>query len=375
MTATPGTALIVGGGIAGLACALALGQTGWDCTLLEQDAERRRQGQGLLMPPSGQVALERLGLPQPEHFAAAIERFELYGRQGQALQSFSISGSLGVLHRDLLTTLQQALPDGSRLVTGRCMGLEALANGSWEVISDDQSRWQADLIIAADGVGSLCRRHVFPEAQLTPEVTTELVLVADVPELVQELSGRCCKFQDPQAGLALGLLPCRNGQLVVFAQFDSRRYIHGHRVHAASVLQQCFRGWNEPLDALLNQLDPSQGRLWHTTDLDPLPQLFTGNLVLVGDSAHPLLTFTSQGAASALDDALELAAALDGQTHGDPDALSNALERYSRNRLAVIRQLVQEGRQKQREFLDPAHGLEQGSAPLVGFGLEPLLAG
>jgi salicylate hydroxylase len=375
MTAEPRTVLVVGGGIAGLASGLALGQTGWRCTILEPDAERRRTGQGLLMPPSGQVALERLGLADPERFTAPIDSFELYGRQGQTLQSFAISGSLGVLHRDLLTTLEEALPESCRLVTGRCIGLEPLADGTWEVIGSDQTRWRADLIIAADGVGSLCRRRLFPEAQLTPEQTLELVLVAQDADLVHELRGSCRKFQDPQAGLALGLLPCRNGQLVVFAQFDSNRYAHNNGMDAGALLQHCFGGWNAQLDGLLSRLGASQGRLWHTTDLDPLPQLFAGNLVLVGDSGHPLLTVTSQGAASALEDALELAAALDGHTPADAEGLTSALERYSRNRLAVIRQFVQDGRSKQRDFLDPGHSLHQASAPLVGFGLEPLLVG
>jgi len=57
MKPAPAQAVIVGGGIAGLAAAITLGRKGWVCTVLEQDAKRLRSGQGLLLPPSGRDAL------------------------------------------------------------------------------------------------------------------------------------------------------------------------------------------------------------------------------------------------------------------------------------------------------------------------------
>jgi flavin-dependent dehydrogenase len=59
---------------------------------------------------------------------------------------------------------------------------------------------------------------------------------------------------------------------------------------------------------VLAELVPGGAHLWHTTDLDPLHQLHRDNVVLLGDSAHPMLPFTSQGSSSALEDALRLAA-------------------------------------------------------------------
>ena len=174
-------------------------------------------------------------------------------------------------------------------------------------------RRRADLIVAADGVHSACRRSLFPEANLTQERVTELVLSLVDPVHSLALAGCCRKFQDSASGLALGLLPCRSGRLVAYAQFATARHRAPERERdVVPFLRHHFGGWNPLLEGLLEELTPETSHLWHTTDLDPLPQLHRGNVVLVGDSAHPLLPFTSQGSAAALEDALCLAAQLDG---------------------------------------------------------------
>lgn len=368
------TALIIGGGIAGLASAIALGRKGWSCTLLEQDPQRARPGQGLLLPPCGHRALVQLGVRSIEGFSAAIERYDLCQADGRLDQTFAIEGARSLLHQDLLEALQEALPAGTQLEAGRCQGLKEAAGGGWEVITDTLAVRHADLIVAADGVGSVCRRQLFPQAQLTRERTTELVLVIREPALAEQLQGSCRKFQDRAAGLALGLLPCRNGQLVVFAQFASARHSPCAGPEAAPLLRRCFGGWNPLLNRLLDGLDTSNSRLWHTTDLDPLPRLHDRNLVLVGDSGHPLLTVTSQGASAAIEDALVLAETLATRSASGLAGLTSGLERYSQTRLPRVAELVREGRSKQQQFLDTSSGHSPASAPLVGFGLEPSLA-
>lgn len=277
-------------------------------------------------------------------------------------------GSLGVLRRDLVALLRQALPASVRLEAGRAIGLEARGPGSFAVVDEDQKRWCADLIVAADGVHSSCRPGLFPEARLTPERVTELVLSLADPTLRRELAGRCRKFQDPASGLALGLLPCRDERLVAYAQFATARHpAPGREGDVASFLEARFGGWNPLLERLLANLSTASSHLWHTTDLDPLPRLHCGNMVLVGDSAHPLLPFTSQGSAAALEDALCLAATLAGTDGRDAQELPIALERYSQRRSRALQPLVQQGRALRHRFLDPGSAATAPVAPLAGF--------
>lgn len=368
---TPPEAVIVGGGIAGLASAISLSLGGWRCTVIEPRLLRSRSGHGLLLPSSSRGALDRLGVAGLERASAPIEAFELFGRNGAPQKHFPIPGSLGLLRRDLMALLQDALPCSVKLVTGRCVGLEWDGKRAFRVVGEDRRRWRAELIVAADGVGSPCRQSLFPGARLTQELVTELVLsVADAP-LTKQLAGRCRKFQDTESGLALGLLPCRAGRLVVYAQFATARHPAPSPGEYEPFLRRNFGGWNPLLDQLLEDFAPISAHLWHTTDLDPLHHLHRGNVVLLGDSAHPMLPFTSQGSSAALEDALCLAEVLRGTDGRDPEALRGALARYSETRRPELVPLLEEGRALRSLFLDPG-AAAMPMAPLAGFLSQPL---
>jgi 2-polyprenyl-6-methoxyphenol hydroxylase-like FAD-dependent oxidoreductase len=256
-------------------------------------------------------------------------------------------------------------------VNGRCVGLEADGERAFRVVGENHRRWRAQLIVAADGVGSPCRQSLFPEARLTPELVTELVLSVESPPVTQQLAGRCRKFQDTDAGLAIGLLPCRAGKLVVYAQFATARHPAPLPGEFLPFLRRHFGGWNSLLERVLTGLVPGGAHLWHTTDLDPLEQLHRENVVLLGDSAHPMLPFTSQGSSAALEDALRLATVLRGTNGGDAVEVREALQRYSALRGPELVPLLEEGRELRRLFLDPTL-TPIPMAPLAGFQAQPL---
>jgi 2-polyprenyl-6-methoxyphenol hydroxylase-like FAD-dependent oxidoreductase len=265
-----------------------------------------------------------------------------------------------------MALLQDALPCSVKLVTGRCVGLEWDGERAFRVVGEDRRRWRAQLIVAADGVGSACRQALFPEARLTQELVTELVLSLVDRPLTGQLEGRCRKFQDTDSGLALGLLPCRAGKLVIYAQFATARHATPLPGEFQPFLRRHFSGWNPLLEQLLTNLTPEGAHLWHTTDLDPLHQLHRNNVVLLGDSAHPMLPFTSQGSSAALEDALRLAAVLQGADGRDPEAVRDALALYSATRGPELLPLLEEGRALRRLFLDP-QAAALPTAPLAGF--------
>ncbi len=368
---SPPHAVIVGGGIAGLASASALASSGWQCTVLERHHPQRRIGHGLLLPASSREALDQLGVTGLEGASAPIESFEVCRKDGALQKHFAIPGSLGLLRGDLVDLLQRALPRSVKLVTGRCVGLEADGDRAFQVVGDDRRRWRAQLIVAADGVGSPCRQSLFPEARLTPELVTELVLSVVNAPLTRRLAGRCRKFQDTDAGLAMGLLPCRAGKLVVYAQFATARHPAPLPGEFLPFLRRHFGGWNPLLERVLAEMVPGGAHLWHTTDLDPLHQLHRENVVLLGDSAHPMLPFTSQGSSAALKDALRLATVLRGTNGGNAAELRAALGRYSALRCPELVPLLEEGRELRRLFLNPAC-TPIPMAPLAGFQAQPL---
>ncbi len=86
-------------------------------------------------------------------------------------------------------------------------------------------------------------------------------------------------------------------------------------------------GWPEPIAEVLDATDFGRAFVWNARDLDPLPALSRDNVVLVGDAAHLTLPFTSQGATSALSDAVTLVDAL--RRDATATSLSRCLESYA----------------------------------------------
>jgi len=76
-------------------------------------------------------------------------------------------------------------------------------------------------------------------------------------------------------------------------------------------------------------------------------------VLLIGDAAHPLLTFTSQGTGSAIEDALAIGGLLDNNVGKgiDPDALSGILGEFSRVRKPILNARLYMGRRMQDQFL------------------------
>jgi 2-polyprenyl-6-methoxyphenol hydroxylase-like FAD-dependent oxidoreductase len=143
-------------------------------------------------------------------------------------------------------------------------------------------------------------------------------------------------------------------------QFDSQRFpltpdeMYGETRDLArarhAFVQALVGTWAHPIPALLANTDFTRVHLWRPIETDLVPRFHRGNLVLVGDAAHPLSPFTSQGVSSAIADAIALAE----ETHGGSrENLARALERYSVRRHEQCAPYVGQGRELVQRFLQP----------------------
>src|SRR5262249_20679227 len=160
-------------------------------------------------------------------------------------------------------------------------------------------------------------------------------------------------------GIALGVLPVDAENVVWYVQFDARRFPPpGENGSASPEVRQAFveklvGDWADPVGDLLDTTDFSRVHLWRPVDSDLIPRFHHRNLVLVGDAAHPLLPFTSQGVSSAIADAVALANALQAAAGAD---LGEALAVYSAQRREQCSPFVAKGRELTRRFLAPQVG-------------------
>lgn len=317
---------VVGGGVGGIAAALALARRGAAVTLLERAAELGEVGAGLQLGPNAVAVLEALGVAERVGAAAtAPEAIELREhRAGRLVARVPLGAAARAryarpywhVHRaDLLVALADAAKAaGVRIRLGHeVTGL------------DDACLAGAEVVVAADGVRSRLRSAVRSggPVRFTGHVAWRGVVPAErVPEALARPAARV--WMAP--GRHLVSYPLRGGRLVNFVAVEERA---GWAEEGWSLpgdpkeLRRAFADFGGDAGALLRAVDACF--LWGLFDHPALPSWRAGRLVLLGDACHPMLPFLAQGAAMALEDAWTLAAALEAGT---------GLEGYERARLA-----------------------------------------
>ncbi|GAS88194.1 FAD-dependent monooxygenase [Mycolicibacterium brisbanense] len=116
-----------------------------------------------------------------------------------------------------------------------------------------------------------------------------------------------------------------------------------------AALLEAFDGWNEDLIRLFKMSDPSEIFAWCLFDRDPMSQWGKGRLTLLGDAAHPMLPFLSQGASMAIEDAYVLGKLLG--RYPDP---TTALRLYENERISRTSKVQLAARERGKTYHLPA---------------------
>jgi len=331
---------IIGGSTAGLATGLRLSQGGHDVSIHERRSTGRVGGFGMLLTPSVRHGLMSLGLAV-DRLGSPVDQFEIRDEKNQSIVCRDLQQTTGVERSELQNLLTSAL-DPQLLHQGDSFchfesSVDGLANAA---IFEDGSRVEADLFIGADGVRSRVRQQWNPGPDLRSVESVDLVgsYHGEVPE---ELLGRALKIIPQEGGLAIGMVPTSDRSVVWYIQCDPRRWpqcLTGSE-ERARWLEALVGQFPDPVTQIILGSDLGNVHLWRTTDRD-LPETFhRGNVLLIGDAAHPLLTFTSQGTGSAIEDALAIGSLLDqnGDADIDSDHLPGILGEFSRMRKPILK--------------------------------------
>lgn len=308
--------LVVGGGMAGLAGALALRENGAAVTLVEVAPEFGEIGAGLQMAPNASRTLKRWGLldkaleigVQPKHlvFRDAISGEELTRQSlgGEFEQRYG--APYVVIHRsDLHRILLEACRDaGVTLVNDvRVQRVETEGDKARAYTSAGEV-YEADAILAADGLKSTLRATVsndspVPSAYVAYRGTvpiTDETPKADLEDVIVYLGPDCHLVQ----------YPLRKGKLLnTVAVFKSPSFERGEEQYGGvDELEQAYRDCVPAVQTALTNL--STAMRWPMYDREPIDQWVSGRMTLIGDSAHPMLQYLAQGACQALEDAAVL---------------------------------------------------------------------
>lgn len=309
---------VCGGGIAGMASALALAQRGASVTVLERAPALEEVGAGLQVGPNGMAVLEALGLKDKiRALGTQPEAVELVDhRRGQRLMRVPLGGAAEQrwgrpylnLHRaDLLSVLAEAVQAAG--VTVR-LGTTVAGRKPNAVLLEDGTTLAADLIVAADGVRSALRKRMWQgeEVRFTGQVAWRALVSAE------RLGG----WEMPRYTLlTLGpgkhvvLYRLREGALINVVAVEEREtwVEEGWSIPGdPDELRRRFAGWNPVVERVLSAVESTYQ--WGLFEHPVLQHWVEDEVVLIGDAAHPMLPFLAQGAVMALEDAWVLADSL-----------------------------------------------------------------
>lgn len=352
---------IFGAGIAGLMTAITLRSQGNTCRIYERMRKGHEAGMGFILMPEGIDCLQSFGVKLAgEYGGAPLYRYCCRNSSGQILYEQPLpAGARSMRRRDLLAALLRALPtDGAPLFNAELAVLEFDSEG--KVTSARLNTGEtitADLYVSAEGINSRARQAMFPGWPSAQAQVLEIVGLVRCPDTVRWAGHNFNKFHAPGGGIALGTLAVDAEHVIWYLQFDARRFPPPAEdgPDPAQARRDFVKGlvgdWADPIPHLLEITDFSRTHFWRPLDTDIVPRFHHHNLLLVGDAAHPLSPFTSQGVSSAVADAVALSQALKSEA-----SLEAALTRYSHERREQVAPYVAKGRELTRHFLSPQIG-------------------
>lgn len=328
--------LIVGGGIGGLAAALALSKQGFAVKLFEQASEFAEIGAGIQLGPNVFKMFDFLGIAEKVKRRAVFpESLTMMDAiTGEKVTSIPVGKDFehrfgqpyAVIHRaDLHGVLLEECvrSDLVHLQTSTKIGGVDETGDGVTLTSTDGREFKGAAVVGADGLWSTIRAAIVGDGKpvASGHVAYRAVLPAkEMPKALQWWS------MTIWAGDKTHLVhyPLRGGDLFnLVAVFQSDKFTEGWDAYGdKDELFERFDGKCPEVCELLGKIE--DWRMWVLCDRQPIKEWSRGRITLLGDAAHPMLQYLAQGANMAIEDAVCLAGQL-ATAEGD---VAKAFESY-----------------------------------------------
>ncbi|MBL4704178.1 MAG: FAD-dependent monooxygenase [Flavobacteriales bacterium] len=303
--------VIIGGGIAGLACAVAMKKIGHQVVVKEKYSLEAKSGMAFLIRSNTLNNIRSLSTTSLNITGHHIHQFLLLNSCGSIRNKIPLTGWCALQRITLVKFLVAQLTTTEFHENSGFSHFKYEGNQVIAAVFKDGSIESGDIFIGADGINSPVRES-FCKAQFYPnEINDVLCLIKNGPRDSHNNTFR--KFQSVKQGISFGLVPLPKNEHVWFTQFDSKLFaplLDKNKDDISAFCSQLLAEFPEEVKGIVKNSDFKNAHLWISKELKLLDNYYKGNVCLIGDAAHGSISLTSSGVYSAISSAIDLAQAL-----------------------------------------------------------------
>jgi 2-polyprenyl-6-methoxyphenol hydroxylase-like FAD-dependent oxidoreductase len=298
---------IIGGGIGGVAAAVALHRAGIQATVYERANELREVGAGMMLWPNATRVLKELGLlDRIAALSGPNQRFVVRSSAGAVLMDIGLGHfevpALCARRSDLLDALFSALP-AERVRLGHDFGYLERQKSSVGIHFSNGVSVEHDFLIGADGIRSRVRSQSLG-------VHEPIYRGYTIWRGLARLTGAVSKGSNSETwgrGKRFGILNTGADRFTWYATANTDPDHVDSPEGRQRELLRMFAGWHEPVESLIAGTEEGAILKNGAYDLPPLKRWGHGRVMLLGDAAHPCTPNLGLGGCMALEDAMILA--------------------------------------------------------------------
>ncbi|MDE9409209.1 FAD-dependent urate hydroxylase HpxO [Acinetobacter nosocomialis] len=341
--------VIIGAGMGGLTTGIALKKFGHQVRIFEQTEKILPVGAAISLWSNGVKCLNYLGLT--EKIAKLGGQMDdlayVDGLTGDLMTQFSLRPLIEevgqrpypVARADLQNMLMDEFGRDQIYLGKKMVSLEDKTDYV-EVHFADGSSTQADLLIGADGTHSMTRAYVL--GQQVQRRYAGYVNWNGLVDISEDLAPAQQWTTYVGEGKRASLMPVADGRFYFFLDVPLPVGLENNRDEYKKLLKLYFADWCQPVQQLIERLDPQKTNRVEIHDIEPFTQFYKGRVVILGDAAHSTTPDIGQGGCQAMEDAIYLARSLQINTLG----LEDALRRYQNKRNERANELVLRARKR-----------------------------
>jgi len=328
---------IVGGGIGGIATAVALHQVGINAVVYERAALLREVGVGMMLWPNATRVLRDMGLLEKVLACSGPNtHFLVRANSGKVLMNIALGNfdvpAVCARRADLLAVLLTALPRG-RVRLGHDLQCLTQSRGKVRLNFSGGLVEEHNAVVGADGIRSRVRSELFGDSD---PIYRGYTVWRGVARYDGNALPPSSNSETWGVGKRFGILNTGHKRFTWYATANVPSNHLDAPCGRKQELQSMFAGWHEPIADLIDATENDEILKNGARDFAPLRRWGDRMVTLLGDAAHPCTPNLGQGGCMALEDALVLAKCVDREA-----SLQSALRRYESLRFHRTRGIQQ----------------------------------